>query len=89
MHICQINDILFSQKTQNAAVDIAIETKDWSQLVDIVLRGEADLLTGKTSEDNEVQEFINNADAFKQKVLKIHEGLFMFFDKFLNKFSIF
>ena len=75
LHICQINDISFLQKTQNAAVDIAIETKDWSQLVDIVLRGEADLLTGKVSEDNEVQEFINNADAFKQKVLKIHEGI--------------
>ena len=56
------------------AVNLAIETKDWSELVDIVLRGEADLLLGKLSEDKEVQEFINNANIFKTKVQKIHDG---------------
>ena len=68
------NHLLF-QENKTAAVDIAIETKDWSQLVDIVLRGEADLLIGKTSPDLEVQEFINNADTFKTKVEKIHEAV--------------
>ena len=63
------------QENKTAVADIAIETKDWSQLVDIVLRGEADLLIGKTSPDNEVQEFINNADTFKTKVEKIHEAV--------------
>ena len=68
------NHLLF-QENKTAAVDIAIETKDWSQLVDIVLRGEADLLIGKISPDMEVQEFINNADTFKTKVEKIHEAV--------------
>ena len=63
------------QETKAAAIKIAIETKDWSQLVDIVLRGEADLLIGSTSEDVELQEFINNAGTFKLKVEKIHEGI--------------
>ena len=70
-------NLLFIQcqeENKAAATDIAIETKDWGQLVDIVLRGEADLLVGKTSEDNEVQEFIKNAQTFKTKVIKIHEG---------------
>ena len=62
------------QETKAAAIKIAIETKDWNQLVDIVLRGEADLLIGSTSEDAELQEFINNAGTFKIKVEKIHEG---------------
>ena len=64
------------QESENsaAATDIAIETKDWGQLVDIVLRGEADLLIGKTSQDTEVQEFINNAQTFKVKVENIHQG---------------
>jgi len=57
------------------AVNLAIETKDWSELVDIVLRGEADLLLGKLSEDKEVQEFINNANIFKTKVQKIHDAV--------------
>ncbi len=72
------NWIYFRCQEENkaATTDIAIETKDWGQLVDIVLRGEADLLVGKTSEDNEVQEFINNAQTFKTKVNKIHEGKF-------------
>ena len=56
-------------------VDIAIETKDWSQLVDIVLLGDADLLVGRHSQDNEIQEFINNAALFKSKIEKIHTAV--------------
>ena len=44
-------------------------------MVDIVLRGEADLLIGAKSEDKEVQEFINNAEIFKSKVQKIHDAV--------------
>ena len=56
-------------------VDIAIETKDWSKLVDVVLLGDADLLVGRRSEDNEIQEFINNAPLFKSKIDKIHTAV--------------
>ena len=72
----QTDIALVLQESENsaAATDIAIETKDWGQLVDIVLRGEADLLIGKTSQDTEVQEFINNAQTFKVKVENIHQG---------------
>ena len=56
-------------------VDIAIETKDWSKLVDVVLLGDADLLVGRQSEDNEIQEFINNAPLFKSKIDKIHTAV--------------
>ena len=73
----QTDIALVLQESENsaAATDIAIETKDWGQLVDIVLRGEADLLIGKTSQDTEVQEFINNAQTFKVKVENIHQGI--------------
>ena len=56
-------------------VDIAIETKDWSKLVDVVLLGDADLLVGRQSEDKEIQEFINNAPLFKSKIDKIHTAV--------------
>ena len=56
-------------------VDIAIETKDWSKLVDVVLLGDADLLVGRKSEDNEIQEFIKNAPLFKSKIEKIHTAV--------------
>ena len=68
------SDTPLFQESKAVAVNLAIETKDWSELVDIVLRGEADLLLGKLSEDKEVQEFINNANIFKTKVQKIHDG---------------
>ena len=72
--VITFDQLFIQEENKAAATDIAIETKDWGQLVDIVLRGEADLLVGKTSEDNEVQEFIKNAQTFKTKVNKIHEG---------------
>ena len=57
-----------------AAATAAVETKDWGKLVDIVLRGDSELLVDKKSDDTEVQEFLNNAAVFKTKIINIHEG---------------
>ena len=43
--------------------------------MDIVLLGDADLLVGRHSQDNEIQEFINNAALFKSKIEKIHTAV--------------
>ena len=57
-----------------AAATAAVETKDWGKLVDIVLRGDSELLVDKKSDDTEVQEFLNNASVFKTKIINIHQG---------------
>ena len=62
-----------------AAAAVAVETKDWSKLVDIVLRGESELLVDKKSDDTEVQEFLNNAAVFKIKITNIHQGNYQVF----------
>ena len=68
---CSINLVKASAMASAAA---AVEAKDWSKLVDIVLRGESELLVDKKSDDTEVQEFLNNAAVFKIKITNIHEG---------------
>ena len=74
----QFEPILINFKQEDAAdaaaVTAAIETKDWNELVDIVLRGQADLLLDRTSEDSEIQEFIKNAELFNSKVKNINKG---------------
>ena len=64
---------------ENAKAAAAVEAKDWTQLVDIVLRGDSELLMDKKSEDKEVQEFLNSAGVFKEKIKSIHEGAFFLY----------
>ena len=69
-----LSNFAFHQANSMAAAAMAVETKDWNKLVDIVLRGEAELLVDRISDDTEVQEFLNNAAVFKNKIINIHEG---------------
>jgi hypothetical protein len=86
---CSINLVKASAMASAAA---AVEAKDWSKLVDIVLRGESELLVDKKSDDTEVQEFINNAAVFKIKITNIHEGnqtpLYSFWSNHVYSYSV-
>ena len=56
-------------------------------MVDIVLRGDAELLIDKKSEDLEVQEFLNNAETFKTKITSIHQGEQYSAEAFTNRLT--
>lgn len=46
----------------------AVKTTDWDKMVELVLNGEGDRLMEQKSEDEEVQEFLDNIRAFQVSV---------------------
>lgn len=56
-------------------VENALENKDWDKLVKYVLDGNSERLKDRASDDEEVQEFINNIPAFQEKIESIHNAV--------------
>lgn len=50
---------------EDAEVDAMVAAKDWEEMVQLVLIGEGDRLRQRKSEDEEVQEFLDNVTAFQ------------------------
>ena len=50
---------------EDAEVDAMVAGKEWEEMVQLVLVGEGDRLRQRKSEDEEVQEFLDNVTAFQ------------------------
>ena len=64
----------------------AIIAHDMDKLVDYVLDGDTDKLREKSSDDEEVQEFIENIDRFEGKIANIHRAVSVGSLKDLHKY---
>ncbi|XP_058122433.1 uncharacterized protein LOC131293299 [Anopheles ziemanni] len=66
----QIN--LAEQPNMQQTVQDAIDAADLEQLAAIVLNGEGKQLVGKTSEQTEIQAFLDNVPAYMGKIRRVH-----------------
>lgn len=60
--------VLDTSNMSAEAID-AVNSKDWDKLVKLVLAGEGDQLAEKKSQDEEVQEFLDNVPAFQVRAI--------------------
>ena len=67
------NDEVFEDNSPT--IENAIQQKDFDKLVKYVLDGSSDKLMDRSSEDEEVQEFIKNIPAFQDKIESIHQAV--------------
>ena len=65
----QTDDEVFDDSSP--VIESAIQDKNFDKLVKYVLEGDSERLSGRSSEDEEMQEFIKNIPAF-QVLLKIY-----------------
>ena len=63
------------QEDASPTIENAIQEKDYDKLVKYVLDGESHRLMERTSDDEEMQEFIKNIPAFQQKIDDIHNAV--------------
>ncbi|TRY79291.1 hypothetical protein TCAL_09903 [Tigriopus californicus] len=56
-------------------IERAVKDTDWEKMVELVLNGEGDRLMELNSEDEEVQEFLDNIRAFQEKILLINKAV--------------
>ena len=62
-----VDDEEVFEEKKSPTIENAIQEKDFDKLVKYVLEGDSDKLIDRSSEDEEVQEFIKNIPAFQVK----------------------
>ena len=66
----QTEDEVFDEADNSPTIENAIQEKDFDKLVKYVLEGDAERLAERSSEDEEMQEFIKNIPAFQVNCTK-------------------
>ena len=81
----QTDDEVFDDSSP--VIESAIQDKNFDKLVKYVLEGDSERLSGRSSEDEEMQEFIKNIPAFQ--VIKITKKriFFVFLEEVINCFK--